>query len=126
MSLVLIRGPQTASCAQNVTYVLGETLIDQQQLAFHRLLVIGSHETRRPAIFAIPRMRKFVRQKIGVQQFEILIDQGPRTQAIITRLMMLEAKMSNAVAQRKQEMIAVEMMRGVELTRLKHKIMEGR
>src|SRR5215472_3135778 len=47
---------QACSASEDVSQIIGETFVDPQQIAFHRLLIVGRCQSRGTAIFAVPRM----------------------------------------------------------------------
>src|SRR5215813_10210866 len=48
------RRAQAGSRSQDISEIIGQAFIDTKQVAFHRLLVVGSGQSCRTAIFSIP------------------------------------------------------------------------
>ena len=101
---------------------MGETFVNPEQVAFHRLLIITRGQPFGTAIFAIPRMGHLMRQQAGRQDAHVVIDHGALGDPVVTGLVVLQPKMRNPVAQGHQEMIFPIVAHAEEDTSLSHQV----
>ena len=102
---------EAAAGGQHPTEIFGQSFVYPQQIALHRLLIIRCRQTLRPAVLTVPRMDKFVRKQGGTDHLGRRIGEEGQARLDIAGLVMLQAEMSNLIAERKQEVILPVMRR---------------
>src|SRR6185295_14176950 len=115
---VVLRSPQAAAGGEQQAEVLRQALVDPEQLALHRLLVIGSRETRRPAVLAVPGMDVLVREERSEAAAPALVAQRLFEEPVVARFVVLESEMLHVVAQRDEPLIMPVVAGAEQRTRL--------
>ncbi len=116
----LLGSPQAAARGEHVAEITGQTFVNPQQFALHRLLVIRRGKARGAAVLAVPRVDEFVRQQAGGELAKIGIDKRAQRHAIVAGLVVLEAAAAGHVGERNQEVIAAVVMRAEERSGFRH------
>src|SRR2546423_4465598 len=94
---VLFRRPESAARRQNVAVILGQPLVNPEQLVLHRLLVVACGKPRGPSVLAVPGVEVFVREDAPGEARRRLVNERALGDAAVVRLMVFESEVRDAV-----------------------------
>src|SRR5207245_9821034 len=83
------RRNEAASRGQHPAEIFSETLVDPQQIAFHRLLEIVRRQAFGPPIISIPRMDEFMRYQRRAHQMRDGIRQKILSRPLVAACLVL-------------------------------------
>src|SRR5258708_39900991 len=99
-----------------------EPFIDPQQIALHRLLVVGRDQPGGASILAVPGMDELMRKKIGLKIMRIWIAEYILAGAVVAGFVMLQPVVRGLIAQRPKEGIFFIVSRSEQLTCFGHQL----
>src|SRR4051794_20298536 len=91
----------------------------------HWLLIVRRDQSCRTLVFAVPGMKKLMRQKIGFQIVNIVIAEHFFARSVVTGFVMFQAMVGSLVAQRKKKCVLGVMARAKELASFSHKLLQA-
>ncbi len=106
--------PYAGACGEHVAQVLRQALIDPQQIALHRLLIVLRGQPSRATVLAVPRVRELVRQQKAGGDEGIVIDKSTFPYTVVRALMVLQTEVRDLVAERDEEMVVAVVTRLIE------------
>ena len=99
--------PEAGAGGHHVAVVFGEAFVDPEQVVLHGFLVVGREQVGGAAVFAVPGVEVFVREQARESFESVVVDQCPLVGAVVGALVMLEAVVAGAVAEREEEVVAL-------------------
>ncbi len=106
--------PDAAAGGEHVAEVLGQALVDPEQVALHGLLVVGRGQASGTAVLAVPGVGELVRKQEAVGDEGVVVGEGLFGDAVVGGLVVLEAEVRDLVGERDEEMVAAVVARLVE------------
>ncbi len=106
--------PDAGAGGEDVAEVVGEALIDPEEVALHGLLVVGRGEAGGAAILAVPGVGELVGEEVAFFGEGAFVDEGLLGDAVVGGLVVLEAEVGYLVGERDEEVVGVVVARLVE------------
>jgi hypothetical protein len=109
-----VGAPDAGARGEDVAEVVGEALVDPEEIALHGLLVVGRGEAGGAAIFAVPGVGELVGEEVAFFGEGAFVDEGFFGDAVVGGLVVLEAEVGYLVGERDEEVVGAVVARLVE------------
>src|SRR5204862_7239822 len=87
---------------EDVAPELGGPLVDPEQGAVHRLLVVGGEQTGGAPVFSVPTVHVLVTQQARDAHSRVFLEQCAFFAAIVARFVVLQSEMRDVTGERKE------------------------
>ena len=104
---VIFRRPEAGAGGHHAAVVFGQAFVDPEQVVLHGLLVVGRKQVSGATMLAVPGVEVFVSEEAGEVSEDVVVDQCPFVSAVVGALMMFEAVVAGAVAEREEEVVTL-------------------